>query len=292
MVDFLRKYQLEIVPTDGKTKIITGLQIEFTVDKGTDSELNKLDISIYNLSPDTKGMLKESKDTVIRLKSAYRNGTWSNLGDDAPLELIFEGTIFNVRTTRKKADVITQISSKDGNVPLREARASSQWPEGVTLRQIVLDLVETYFVGISVGEVLGDALDKKFQNGYSARGPVRKIMDNLTSTNQLQWNITDGIFNIYPKRTTLTETKLIVTNVLGTPEDIYQDPNKLRNTTEIPDPDGVKFRVLLNPKFKPGKRIEIDSTNISGEYKTEKVTHKGSYRGNVWETMIQAVKVD
>lgn len=289
MSNFLRKYSLQITPTTGTAKVFTDLQIEFTVTKVADSTMNDLKLMLYNISEDTKGLLTQDKDTVISLLSAYRNGTWTKIIDDAPLELLFKGTIFSIQTTRNGADVITNLQCKDGNVPLREARAARQWPEGVTLEQIVTDLVSQYFVGVSVGEVFGDALQVKFQNGFSARGPVRKTLDNLAKRNKMQWNITDGVFNMFPENSTLQESQLLVTGVLGTPEPAYQDPNQLKNTTDIPAPSGVKFRTLLNPKFKPAKKITVDAVNIKGSYKVEKVVHKGSYRGQVWETNIQAV---
>lgn len=292
MVDFLRKYKLEVTASTGESRVFTDLQIEFTVTKVADSDINTMSLALYNVSEATKGLLKYDKDTVVTLQTAYRNGTWTKTSDDSPLELLFQGTVFNMQTVRSGANVVTNIECKDGNVPLREARASSQWPEGVTVRQIVTNLVEKHFIGVSIGEIFGDALDHKFQNGYSARGPVRKVLDNLAKANQLQWNITDGVFNMFPKNKTLEETTLIISNVLGTVEPLFQEPNQLKNATELPNPDGVKFRQLLNPKFKPGKKLEVDSKNIKGDYKTEKVTHKGAYRGNLWESQIEAVKVD
>lgn len=292
---FNRKYKLTLGRVGGNnTVVLTEQHIEFTVGQSSNSELNSLEINIYNLSDSTVSLL-DRKDLPVRLEVGYEN---------SPLGLIFNGTKTSSYSYRSGTEIITHITAQEGAKEVRESRCSATLPKQVTLRQVLEEIIKQAYP--SYGKNLrGDILDsKRYNAGISLSGSACYLMDTYCIPNGLEWTVLHGnLINVAPKNgTSRSQSEIVIlspsTGLIGSPEKMTKDSNNMDGDTKNTQSFGVRLKSLINHKLVAGYLVKLQDTGLSGFgnagsldgiYKIEKVTHTGSYEGAEWVTVIEAV---
>jgi hypothetical protein len=97
----------------------------------------------------------------------------------------------------------------------------------------------------------------------------------------LEWNVTNGLLNIYPiKQTNGVEAQLISleTGMIGVPST---------------NNDILQFTSLLNPKLLPGTPISLVSENksLNGFYKIRKSHFEGDSHDQKWQVTCECIPI-
>lgn len=261
---FRRDWAVTIGPPGAPGRQWTGLSIEFDIDKTGSSSPNKVGLTIYNLSPDSRKFVEKRKQALI-IRAGYESG----------MATLCSGEIDRVTHVREGGEWLTKIEAQDGMTAYGNVVHEVLGPRA-TERDAVGKLARE--LGLTVGSIKGLS-DKAYQHGRTLSGPARSELDAICRARKLRWSIQDGALVIYPigGATDLDAVVLSpATGLIGSPE-----------RTE----EGYRLRSLLQGQITPGRRIRVDSDGIDGDFVAESVTHKGQSHGNDWYTDIEAIRL-
>lgn len=270
---YLRRVSLDIIPPEGNAKKIDGLRITFKIEKQNEATPNKAEIEVYNLSAATRAICEGDKMSV-RLSVGYQGlGVTGFLGN---LETIFFGNIHTVGTKKKKqiglatriegVDAITKINAVDGYNRFRNSRLDKGYPPNTKLKDILDELALA--MGLGTGIVEG-VPDKNYANGISFSGSARNHLSELCLANGLEWSIQDETLQIIPAGKATSESIIVLNKESG----LVGSP--------VPTDYGCTFDALLQPKLRPGRRVQIESKFLKGVFKIRKATFDGdSHQGD------------
>jgi len=246
------------------------LDLTFSAEKTAGSEPNRCDISVWNLSEDSRRLVSDEGATV-RLSAGY-------VGTEA---LVFVGDVDDVQTSRDGADVLSRISCSDGGLAIRSTVVNISTKKDTPVSDLVDQLVGQ--LGLPKGPIA--VVSGALKRGLAVLGPVQKALDELCSSNGLRWSVQDGAVQVHP--VTGTPDAVVVlsqdTGLVGIPERLVQ-----RDQKGGVERRGVKCRSLLQPGLNPGRRIRVKSEWVSGDFVVERVGHSGSTVGGEWYTDVEA----
>lgn len=256
-----------------------GLKIEknrvmFRVEKALkNSEPNKCECSIYNLSKEHRAQIEElrpkkgdARGIPLLIEAGYKDG---GLGQ------IWLGDLRAVFTDQTGADTITKIESGDGEAAKGSSIEVAYGPgtsPDVALRAIVRSL------GIDEGNVAAAAI-KLRQAGGSALFPQRLVlsgnsarqMDLFCQSAGLEWSIQDSAVQILEKDKALGAHTVKITSRTG----LIESPSV--------DPKGVLvFKMLIQPDVRCGSLLVVDSHTAKGNYRIRKVIWEGDTHAQPW----------
>lgn len=261
---YLRKVELKVIPSSGSGITIDELRIKFKCEKTNESHPNKGEVEIYNLSDQTRAIL-EAKNTRVELSIGYLGlspggvaGT--GFGSSSTVETVFIGNVSKVVHKRESADIITQIEVKDGGNKHRNARLDKGYPPGIKPKQVFQELADSLGLPISAMEGIPD---EAYANGLTLSGLVRDHLSTLTSKFKLEWSIQDETLQVIPQDKTTNEGLIVL------------DPDSGLVGFPAKTAKGVEFVSLIQPRLRPGRKVEINSRIVKGVFKIRKVTHEG-----------------
>lgn len=292
---FGKKYKLTLGrPGATNTVVIEDLHIEFSVGQTSDSELNTLELRIFNLADETIAKL-DKKDLPVSLHAGFSND---------PIGLIFRGTKTYSLSYRSGPEIITVISAAEGSKEARESRCNGTLGKQTTLRQVIEEVITQGWPGYSKN-LSGDILDnKQFQSGYSFVGSPHCVMEQLTKPFGLEWNnLNTNTINVFPMKNAMRAQAEFVllspdTGLIGYPEKHVNDTKKMDEDEETTKEYGIRLKSLLNHRLIAGNAVILRGTGVKadgtkkkisldGTYKIERVTHMGSFEGDDWITEIE-----
>lgn len=252
-----------------------GLTIDFKIDKSAKRKPNAIDITVNNLSPDSRSFV-ERDDSIVILRAGY---------GDTPPAIIASGDISSVTHERKGAEWITKIYAGDGGLSFEQARLNQAFEGGTTNLQVLQRCVTE--LGLPIG-FIADVPTIEYTQGYHAVGPVRDILDEITGSVDYDWSVQDGQLEVTGRDegTNLPVVVLDYTSgLVGVPRKRKSKGKKASRSR------GVKAVSLLNPLIKIKGYVNIISETMTGFYLVKKVVHRGQSRGNNFYTEFEATEV-
>lgn len=278
---YLRSYDLTIIPINKDTIVIEKLRIKFDITKTLLSIPNLCKIELFNPNDTTLSALQD-KDTKIILNAGYEDNK----------SLLFKGEIRNVFQVRQDVDRIVTIYAGDGERDWRNSFFNKTYSENVNIKTIIQDIFNS-FKDTSIGIVDGlpDIVDKL--RGQTLSGSSKELLDMYASEYGFEWSIQDGEITVSSEDKFLEENEVILINsatgMIGSP-----------TVTEI----GADVNTLLNPKLLPNFGFKIESVNAvlqlgnlffrdikrttaEGVYKIQEVNFKGDSREGEWMSSVK-----
>jgi hypothetical protein len=246
---YLRSVKLTIIPLAGAPKVITDLRIAFNCVKTNESKPNNAKVKVWNLSDNTRSGL-ESKGARVALEAGYIHN----------VATLFRGDVVKVVHKSQPPDIITEIEVKDGGNRFRNSRIDKGYPPGVKTQQVVQDLADK--MELPTSSLIG-VPNVEYANGLTLSGYVRDQLDMLAKKNNFEWSIQDETLQIIPKLSWSLDDFVKLTPQTG----LIGSPSKTDK--------GVKFDSLLQPRLRPGRRVQVEGKFLKGIYKIRKVTHQG-----------------
>lgn len=258
---------------------------------------NNCSIRVYNLSPDTVRQIRGEFSEVV-LQAGYE-GTFG---------VIFRGTIKWFGIGREdQTTTYLDILAADGDLGYNYGVVSKTLDPGTTQAQAAQVAIQA-MPGLQAGTVAAST------GGILPRGKVlfgmaRDFIRTYANTHGYTWGIEQGRVNVVPlKRYTESEAVVLtsLTGLIGTPEQT---------------PDGIKAKILLNPRLLPGGLVRIDNASINklvqrdpkaapvaynswtalqflatttadGLYRVFVTEHEGDTRGQAWYSEIVCLAAD
>jgi hypothetical protein len=290
---WIREVKLQVAGGSTITDL-SALRIRFQTMQNNLQRPNSAHITITNPSPDTAKRLQK-EGTVVRLEAGYQDG--------GPA-LIYQGNLIQKRVGRENpVETYLDMLAGDGDQAYNFATVSKTLSAGSTFRDqvdVVAQSMKEY--GVEIGYI-PDLGDKKMPRARSLFGMARDIMRDIAFSTGCSWSIQDGKLTMVKNQESLPGDVHVInsnTGMVGLPEQTL---------------DGIKVRMLLNPKIKPGSRLKIDQASVQtalfspnytaevqnsmipsladdGVYKCLVVEHQGDTRGLSYYTNVTCIRAD
>lgn len=252
---------------------VADLRQQFKADHTSDSTPNKLQYTVYNLSPDSRARLSAEKDLTVQVEAGYTDGQ---------TDMLFYGDIDRVSQMREGPDWVTRLESSDGGRALRTSRLSLSFREGAKIIDMIKHVGKQMLVDVgNLKELSGSDLGRKieeFANGDAVFGRAKDIMDRLCKTGGLDWRVQDGALEITQRgRPFGTEAVVLAVDsgLIGSPE---------------PGEEGkVRAVSLIQPGLKPRRKVKLESATLDGFYVVSTVSYTGDTHGTDWYAALEMV---
>lgn len=267
---FNRTYRLRFGQPGAPGREIRNLRVAFTVEKSSDSGANSAVIQVWNLAKESVSEL-ERPGCTVSLEAGYQT----------KFGMVFKGNDLLVNQRRELPDVITEIRSSDGGTQLRLQTVAIGFEPGAAIKDVVSQIVKSFTDVTTSGLDLEKVELGKFSQGLVATGPAKKILDDILTPRGFQWSIQDGEVRIVAEESTSQDTMFVVSaksGLIGSP---------MRTRTE--DKNGITFTALLNSGFRPYRKVKLESENITGIYKIDKVSHRGDSWSGDWYSIVECL---
>lgn len=260
----------------------SGLRIAFDIFYINTSDAQKAEITIYNLSENSRAKLNDD-NLELYLYAGYK--------EDAGLELLFIGDITAVQNSNQGPDVLTKIQCASGFRKFRDINASVSFGPGATYADVFLNLTANYDFGIA-----GDYSklnDMQFLNGFSYVGNVKFGIDKITQAAGYNWTLINKKITIIPYKMPKTMATIYElspsSGLIGVPS--KKDDVGINVVTGIGSPQtGWEITALLQPKISVGDLVKIVSDEVTGLFNVQSIEHQGDTRGQNWLSTLEAME--
>lgn len=248
------------------------VRVAFDVSKAMTKDPNKLELRLYNLSEQSRGRIQK-KDAVVILQAGY---------EGTGVAQLYKGNARLISHGKTGVDWISKVSCGDGEREIRTARISKSYKKGVDAKQVFKDLVGA--IGLPAGNALKTIESAAmrglgaFTSGFSLNGNAYEQLDARARAAGLRLFTHDGQLQLLGPNDASVETIVVLSPDTG-----------LKGSPERGEKGVVKARSFLNPEIFPGRRVQLDSVAIKGQFRCEKVTHKGDTHGgnDDWESVME-----
>lgn len=252
--------------------VLDGLDVQFEIQKSLKPEPNTCEIRIFNLNPDHRNGLEEKGTAIVQVDAGYVDGT----------SQIFLGELRDVASERSGPDIVTTISSGDGEKKIRSKRVNLSLAPGTDVTSAFRELARALELG--KGNVDDFAGLLKFGSGGSVfpsgtvlSGNAAREMQILAESVGLEWSVQDGAIQLLRRGKPLLGLALDVgpdTGLIGTPS---VDQEGLLSAT-----------LLMAPGVFPGVQMVLRHPRLAGVYRVETTRHVGDTAGQEWYVEIEA----
>lgn len=303
---FNRVAELVVGEANGQAVVINDLRFSFDIAKDTDKTTNKLTLKIYNMNNQTRALVERVNNSVI-LKAGYQ--------EDLGALTIFTGTVVSAWTIREGNDTITQLSVRDGILPLRQNKLPLSYASGTSALDILNDVAHSF--RLPVKPLPKQIEDKIYPRGYAFCGKAETAMRDLCNYLGLTWSIQNHEIQILSKDFPVSDELIVLTpdnGLIGLPTRIIDSTRKQSQGEISPTSqlvlsqslsadnqfqiEGYSIKSLLQPRLYPGSHVGLESNMLlldpavdSGRterprayFRAEVVTHNGDTHGDNWFT--------
>lgn len=267
---------------------VSALRVAFEVVKTLAPEPNVARVDIYNLSNDkirsledlssgfeVPGVRVAPQPVAVKIEAGYSLEGSSQ---------IFLGDLRTVVTRQENEDVITSVSSGDGESALQTANLSTPLGAGATIESALFSVAKALGFPNAQAEV-AKAVTRAKQRGFAAvfpvgaalQGPAPAWLSDFCAAADLEWSIQDGQLQILDRGKALSGESYQLskdTGLIGSPS---------------VDQNGVcLFEMRLLPNVRPGRVVILESKRVRGAYRIEKITTRGDTHGDDWRHVCEA----
>jgi len=258
---------------DGNNAIkISDLRVTFRVEKSLQKEPNTAEVEIFNLNANSRA-LTQSKPIAFRLEAGY----------DGDAQLLFVGDVNWSNSRCQGADWVTKLQCGDGSRAYNYATINKSYRAGTSSLEVMRDVAGS--MGLKIPSNASEAVEltKQFVSGKTAFGSSSLEFDRLAKSAGHSWSVQNGKLQMLKGDNVVSRQQFTIsedTGMIGSPE--YGAPKSAK------EPPVLTVRMLLHPGIVPGSRARIQSRDVNGDFRIEKVSHSGDTHGQEWTTTIEA----
>lgn len=251
---------------------ITGLDVRFSVRKTLRPEPNKAEISVWNLNETHRAAIEQKKTAPVLIEAGYKDS----------VSVLFLGDLRSAVSQIDGPDIVTTLTSGDGEKAIRTARVSVSVKKGTTTDQVITLCAKALGVGEgnlskAVAALKGAGLGTLFSAGTVLHGSAARELTGICKAAGLTWSVQNGALQILPLAKTLEGKAILLgpsTGMVGSPT--------------VDNKGVLKVRALLIPDVFPGRKLVLDAARLKGQYRVETTTHTGDTAGEDWFVDIEA----
>lgn len=250
------------------------LRIAFRVERTAQKEPSPAEITIWNLSKDSRKFIEGIADPVT-LEVGYAGSLFR----------IFGGDLLHAATQRQGVDWVTKLQLHDGGKAFRTARINESLAPGVSLTDAIKKAAGA--LGLPLGNLESHTTNKRgttnvFSRGISLQGKAEQQLDKLLKLAGYEWSIQDGQLQVLEPSEVLPDEIVVLNSdsgLIGSPESAREEKTKQ---------SFVKARSLIQPGLFPGRIVRIEGLAVSGDYKIDRALFTGDSGGAEWYCDIEA----
>ena len=248
------------------------LRVTFEVTKHLKKDPNSAEISIYNLSKQSRTRFQK-KNIPCVLQAGYA----SNIGT------IFRGNLDFGENIRDGTEWITTFESTDGGLQHRTARVNRSFSGKVKKTDVLKAAVSA--MNINLGNTF-DALLKgdirtaiqEYQNGYVLSGPAEQEAHKIAQSMGYDLSVQDGTALLLGPNDTINRQAIILNASSGLIASPEQGEDGIISCTS-----------LLQPELQPGRQLTLQSKEVDGNFRIEKSVMVGDTEGgNDWVAQLES----
>ena len=250
---------------------ISDLRIQFHIRRDHSKHPNSCDVTITNLSQETRTDL-ETKPLNVQLEAGYNDVN----------RFMFVGDLRFAMTRMDGPNWNTMLQLGDGDCHYRWSRMNRAYGKGTTVKQVVTDAAKS--MGLTLPQNIKEdpTLNVAISAGTTAYGPTRDILTMHLAPYGYSWSIQNGQLRILRDDRTHTDTYRDIseeTGMIGSPE--FGSPPKSGK------PPHMTVNMLLYPELIPGDKVKLISKVKNGFFRIESVNHHGDTHGDQWTTEVE-----
>ncbi len=261
-----RQWALQIGGLD-----LSDLDIAFKVARSVRREPNTAEIQIWNLSRTSRATVEAGGTLVLR--AGY---------EDPPV--LFRGDSRAVETSREADDWVTTIWARDGGRAYSEARIARAYAAGTACATPLRDALAEMEIGEGNLEEYTQAFRlrngaARFEDGYVAAGPCRRVVNDLVRAAGLRWSVQNGALQLMSRDQPLQSRSVVLSSDSGLIESpTWDERGRLtRGRRGI-----LTAKALIQPGLDPGRKVFVDSEHVTGHFEIDAGTWAGGTRENDW----------
>lgn len=272
-------------------RLLKGLDVDFSITRSLDPTANTAELLIYNLSEDSRKHLASqpiSKGIVCKIDAGYREDPFAAsvsaaltgiVPEESPQ--IFLGEMRTCTSARSGADWVTRLSAGDGD-GIKNRRVSFSIGPGASFQSVVSKMVDGVKSGITDAAkalLKGEfkEVGKSLTEGFACDGFLGDELPKVLRSGGLEMSIQNGQIQILPIGKALGDVAIKLTPGTG-----------LVGSPEVGEKGKLTLRCLLTSKVYPGRKIKVESQNVTGVYRAHTITYVGQTSGNDWYCDIDA----
>lgn len=263
---FDRRIEVTAGVPGGLGKTWTDLDISFEVELSNGRRSNKASVKILNLGDASIGLLEE-KDVVVEVSAGYG----SIVGP------IFVGSITprGVKTSWSGTTRTTLVSAVSDSKAYKRRTAAS-YAAGIKAKAILQDLARTMQVG--EGNI-GDVAELEYTTGHVLMGNASDAFNQVAVDLGMQWSIQDGQIQILKTGELLPGQAILLTPSSG----LIGSAQRAKG--------GVSLNAMFDLNFKIGGQIKIESRDVTGFFKIQKIKHSCNNRAGQFISILEGKAV-
>jgi hypothetical protein len=280
MRKFGRNFRLTIYPPDSGAPIIVNMPftVNFLIERNDGSEVNKMDIEIYNLSKANRTRIFQDRYYQGAYETSagqpllnadgnllYTNNIIFECGYGNTLYRAFDGQMFQASSAREGSNIVTRITALQGNIATSSGQINETVQSGETLSSVLRRLIG-YMPTLQVGAI--GNFDTVFNRPVVLNGNVWELIKQYSEN---QCYIDNG--KVYVLKT--SEVLQTVTT-LNDASGLLQTPRR--------DIGFLQIQTLLESSINVGQQVNVQSSiqpEYNGTYKCIALQHKGTISGAV-----------
>lgn len=261
-------FQRAVRVTLGAT-VIADLRVQFKIKQSLTKEPNTLQLSIFNLSAETRGKM-QSKGVQIIVEAGYAD----------TIAQIFKGTSTVIDHVHEGPDWITKVQCGDGVIPFN-VNVHGSFKKGTPVSTVFEDIAKKTGLDVS-GAVsrVRSAVSEQFTKGHTAFGKAGNVLDDLVNGRGLEWSIQDGRMQVLPFGGTTSDSAVVLsptTGLIGSPAHGTAEKEKKASL--------LVAKSLLQPSLRPGRAVRVENVadaKANGDFRVVTSTHDGDTAGGAW----------
>lgn len=276
---FLRKWKVQIRDLE-----VSALRCRFDVTKTVKPEPNKAELKIYGLNANQRSEIEKQTPRDVKtepLQAFLSNPRAPNFlrieaGYESGTHQIYFGEVLDGHTTIEGPDVITSVSSADGERDAAQRRINipigAGTPPSVALRNMLTAL------GVGEGNLSKFATEldsgkvaKIYESGSALSGSAWDELQAFAHAAQLEISLQDGALMVLNKGKALRETSLKLNSGSG-----------LIGSPGVDAKGIVTFKTFMIPGLIPGVSVVMDAKALKGVYRVEECRYVGDTHGAEW----------
>lgn len=279
-----------LLQKDPKTGQIQQIRTKFKIENSSVGDIvNKAEVSLYNLSQDSRNYIEQLSNGTMTLRAGYNPGAVV----DPVLPIAFSGKTFWVVNKKEGPDTITTIESGMNLNILTDAVVSFSQESILTPGQL-LNLIKQACatVGLGVGDIdPGFLATSPWLQGLCFLGTLAAFLTAVVNPTGLVWTIQDNALNIFDPKNPPVLTGVLLTKdtgMIGVPT--TSAGNAPVNTDDTIDKTPVfTVQSLFNPLLTPGRQVKVLSTDskYNGFFTIRTAKHEGDTLAGPWTTELE-----
>jgi len=257
---------------------LSGFDAAFSATRTLKPTPNTCELRVYNLGQGLRRELatKAKDELFVSIAAGFGNR----------LCQIFRGDLRDGFSVREDTGWVTTISSGDGEQARRNARIRRAFPRGTKVDVVLRALTESLGIGMgnSTRALLGPRKlvhgSSEFVSGTVTHGSAATQLTELLSSVGMEWSIQDGELQVLDKGHALEGEAIVLTpetGLVGSPEPGHKGT--------------VKATVLLMPGLQPGAKVLIDTSEVHGLFRIERIDYAGDTTQDDWVGHIEGKEV-